>query len=662
MRRGVDVIYQGTLQIGSQWLGRADFLRRVSVPSSLGVWSYEPVDTKLARSVKASAVLQLCFYAELLAQLQGMLPRQMTLVLGDLREETFQTVRYVAYFRYVRARLTELLGTPPSTYPEPVAHCNVCDYARECDAQRRTDDHLSLVAGITTSQRQALALASVRTVQGLRRLASRALESRGIGAGGVSAHTRAGAHPDRGPECRVDSLRTPARRGTRPRSGDASRAFPGRHLSRLRGRPVRARRRDRVPGSGCAWRRRRRRCAAALHRALGVPPWTPSAGQLPKSLSAFACGERRAHHPGMHVYHYNHYEPTALKQLAGRYATCIDELDELLRGKVFVDLYRVVRQSLRASVESYSLKKIGAPIRVHEDRPAAAGERVPRRCFRSLDAKRRHETTPEDAVRQTIKEGYEPRRLPCHPAFARLAGRATQRDRAEWGGSHASCPRVWRSKRGPPRAARARTSGGGRSAERRATRSGESESCGTRPLRALLICWRWHRREDKSSYWEYLPPSGAGRRRVAGRRDSARGADSTKGAGWDGQTIAHPSVPLPATRSRSRSGIETRRPTHPRERGRASPNRRRVNAPSTSCEGNGRRCRIRPLSSPDARSRTNSSGRLSFAWESTCWRAEWCRPPLSRRASRSSTAIRLRRATREAPRSRSPCSGRSRLQ
>ena len=35
-----------------------------------------------------------------------------------------------------------------------------------------------------------------------------------------------------------------------------------------------------------------------------------------------------------------------------------EEVDRLLRGGVFVDLYRVVRQGLRASVESYSIKKI----------------------------------------------------------------------------------------------------------------------------------------------------------------------------------------------------------------------------------------------------------------------------------------------------------------
>ena len=68
--------------------------------------------------------------------------------------------------------------------------------------------------------------------------------------------------------------------------------------------------------------------------------------------------ERLERFPDLHIYHYAAYEPTALKRLAGRYDTRIDELDRLLRGKVFVDLYRVVRQGLRASVESYSIKKM----------------------------------------------------------------------------------------------------------------------------------------------------------------------------------------------------------------------------------------------------------------------------------------------------------------
>jgi uncharacterized protein len=47
-----------------------------------------------------------------------------------------------------------------------------------------------------------------------------------------------------------------------------------------------------------------------------------------------------------------------MKRLMGRHATREKEVDELLRGGVLVDLYRAVRQGLRASVESYSIKRI----------------------------------------------------------------------------------------------------------------------------------------------------------------------------------------------------------------------------------------------------------------------------------------------------------------
>ena len=87
---------------------------------------------------------------------------------------------------------------------------------------------------------------------------------------------------------------------------------------------------------------------------------------------------RRERNPGLHVYHYNHYEPTsidhltalhetreeAVGRLMGRFATHEDEVDDLFRLGVFVDLYRVVRQGLRAGVESYSHQAAGAADRI----------------------------------------------------------------------------------------------------------------------------------------------------------------------------------------------------------------------------------------------------------------------------------------------------------
>ncbi|MGC4083731.1 MAG: TM0106 family RecB-like putative nuclease [Vicinamibacterales bacterium] len=68
--------------------------------------------------------------------------------------------------------------------------------------------------------------------------------------------------------------------------------------------------------------------------------------------------ERWARHPDLHVYHYAPYESGALRRLMGKHAVCEDDVDRLLRGRVFVDLYAVVRQAIRASVERYSIKDL----------------------------------------------------------------------------------------------------------------------------------------------------------------------------------------------------------------------------------------------------------------------------------------------------------------
>ena len=71
MRAGADVIYQGAF-VRDGWRGLSDFLLRVERPSALGVWSYEVLDTKVARTAKPSHILQLCFYADEIAVIQGL--------------------------------------------------------------------------------------------------------------------------------------------------------------------------------------------------------------------------------------------------------------------------------------------------------------------------------------------------------------------------------------------------------------------------------------------------------------------------------------------------------------------------------------------------------------------------------------------------------------
>ncbi len=70
--------------------------------------------------------------------------------------------------------------------------------------------------------------------------------------------------------------------------------------------------------------------------------------------------ERRTQFPRMHVYHYAHYENTAIKRLMTTHGVREATVDQLLRENRLVDLYKVVREGLRVSKPSYSIKAIEA--------------------------------------------------------------------------------------------------------------------------------------------------------------------------------------------------------------------------------------------------------------------------------------------------------------
>jgi len=100
MHEGYDIIFQATLQDGC-FIGYADFLRKVARPSQLGKWSYEVLDTKLARSPKAKFIVQLAYYSAMVAKVQQVEPIAMHVVLGDIRRILGPNLRQRPYWRCI---------------------------------------------------------------------------------------------------------------------------------------------------------------------------------------------------------------------------------------------------------------------------------------------------------------------------------------------------------------------------------------------------------------------------------------------------------------------------------------------------------------------------------------------------------------------------------
>ena len=185
LQSGADLIYQATFLDGDL-VGHADFLRKVPRPSALGDYSYEVIDTKLGRHAKASYVLQLAFYGDLLAKVQQLDPHAMHVVLGTREQVTFTCNEYSRYFRRLLGRFRNTIdnrATADPTRPKPCAKCPQCHWQDHCNAQLAAEDSLHQVANIRASQVQKLEAAGIHTLQATRAArthAHRAAPGRGV--------------------------------------------------------------------------------------------------------------------------------------------------------------------------------------------------------------------------------------------------------------------------------------------------------------------------------------------------------------------------------------------------------------------------------------------------------------------------------------------------
>jgi predicted RecB family nuclease len=346
MQRGDDVIVQGALRDGC-WFGKPDVLRRVDRESAFGTWSYEVIDTKLARETRAGTIMQLGLYSEMLGRVQEVRPEYFHVVTPDkvTPRHEYRLDDYAAYFRLIRAQMLGVLELEPDLitdtwYPEPVEHCEICRWLMQCKDKRRADDHLSLVAGITRLHRRELEAHEIRTLAQLARVVIEPFPFK----------------PGRGSVEGLIRMREQARLQLESRDRDIP-LFELRDIAETHDEGL-CRLPEPSPGD--------------IFLDLEGDPFAAEGGReylfglvtvgdtgAPEYRAFWGLSEREERvafetvmdiitatwkrHPDMHVYHYAPYEPSAFKRLMGRHVTREHQLDDLLRGGKFVDLYAVIR-------------------------------------------------------------------------------------------------------------------------------------------------------------------------------------------------------------------------------------------------------------------------------------------------------------------------------
>ena len=406
MRERPDVIYQAPLAAGS-FAGVADFLVRSDLlgrdeasrgdPALYTVW-----DAKLTRHVRPQQLIQLCCYAEMLAEMQGARPETVSLVLGGsaARVASFRLAEHRAHFASLRRRFLafhagfDAAAEPPAA---PTRSAPAGQWRGLADAELLARDDLRLVARLSQRQAALLSAAGVRSAAALAELPP------GQAVGGVeraalsrlreqaSLQLQARGAPDEPPPYRLLPWSRAAGLALLPPPSPSDLFFdlegfplaeghapegPAAPPERLADFAANGAADEAARGREYLWGAATRGGHVAASAAAGggggggaalfenddefVAWWAHSYAQEKAALEGFvdwAVSLKRSE-PRMHIYHYGAYEVSALRRLAMRHATREAEVDELLRGGALVDLYAVVRGGLLLGTENYSIKSV----------------------------------------------------------------------------------------------------------------------------------------------------------------------------------------------------------------------------------------------------------------------------------------------------------------
>ncbi|TDK26485.1 TM0106 family RecB-like putative nuclease [Arthrobacter crusticola] len=357
LRAGAGVVFQASFFDGV-FHGRSDFL--VHTDGGYAVW-----DTKLARHAKVGALLQLAAYGDQLLR-AGLTPApQVTLVLGDGTSSVHSLDDLIPVYRERRARFLDLLAAHRAQ-PDPVewdgpghTACGRCDY---CQQMVESTRDVLLVANLSLAQRADLRKAGISTIDQL-------AASEAPGGSPALARLRDQARMQTGLERPDGGVNYTGADGTSRRL--AYKVLPGHALGLLpppdqgdiffdfEGDPL-----WQDPGTG-SWGIEYLFGVVENARDAGSKPpfrafWAHSRAEERTAFSSFLdyVAERRARYPALHIYHYAAYEKSALRRLSMTHVLGEDAVDTLLREGVLIDLYDVVRRSLRISEKSYSIKAL----------------------------------------------------------------------------------------------------------------------------------------------------------------------------------------------------------------------------------------------------------------------------------------------------------------
>lgn len=350
MNQGVDIIVQARLE-ASAFKGFADFLIKTPGHSDLGDFHYEVWDTKLSNHIKPTHIIQLCCYAEMLEATQGMLPKSIAIVLGNGEKKRLRTHDYFqSYLCLKQSFLCAQKNFDPEAMPDPADFKNWGNWSTHAERHLREKDHLFQVANITRGQIKKLNRLKIQTMHDLTVTDINRVP-------GLNEAVFQNLKRQAALQKLSQDQNKPFYKVIMPEEGERQGlALLPPHSSLdvffdIEGFPLYEN------GLEYLW-------GCTYFNKNGERDfkdfWAHDREEEKQAFQDFIhwVYDRWQQDPSMHIYHYANYEIAACRKLMGRFGVCEEEVDQLLRNEVFVDLYKVVKGSILLGEPRYSIKNV----------------------------------------------------------------------------------------------------------------------------------------------------------------------------------------------------------------------------------------------------------------------------------------------------------------
>jgi uncharacterized protein len=182
MRQGVDCIYHGKLHHAStdkiDFLASPTLLVKQAIPSRWGNWSYFPVSIQLGRRPKPEYKIIAGFNTYILAYIQGATPPYAEIILRGKNTYRVNLNLWIPLTQEVVEECLQMLRAKQE--PEVFIsrqRCSLCQWYGYCYAIAKSQQHLSLVPGITTSRYESLQKMGISSLQSLSNVAPERLDT-----------------------------------------------------------------------------------------------------------------------------------------------------------------------------------------------------------------------------------------------------------------------------------------------------------------------------------------------------------------------------------------------------------------------------------------------------------------------------------------------------